>query len=148
MAGVPKLGYMYPKWYICLSQGVHLGLATEGKNILCIIQFKYFIQMNLSEPFRGVLNPYLFSVYLDDLFLELNSVKAGCYIGEVLLNHLRFAECFVQVYLGCKNILDVFQAYTKPHGIIFSCSNTVCMTFKAKTVKSTVIPLLTLVCKE
>jgi len=58
--------------------------------------------MNLSEPFRGVLNPYLFSAYLDDLSLELNSVKAGCYIGEVRLNHLMFAECFVQVYLGCK----------------------------------------------
>jgi len=38
---------------------------------------------------------------LDDLSLEL-SVKAGCYIGEVLLNHLMFAECFVQVYVGCK----------------------------------------------
>jgi len=58
--------------------------------------------MNLSEPFRGVLNPYLFSVYLDDLSLELNSVKAGCYIGEDLLNHLMLAECFVRVYVGCK----------------------------------------------
>jgi len=58
--------------------------------------------MNLSEPFRGVLNPYLFSVHLDDLSLELNSVKAGCCIGKVLLNHLVFAECFVQVYVGCK----------------------------------------------
>jgi len=58
--------------------------------------------MNLSEPFRGVLNPHLFSVYLGDLSIELNGVKAGCYIGEVLLNHLMFAECFVQVYLGCK----------------------------------------------
>jgi len=58
--------------------------------------------MNLSEPFLGVSKPYLFSVYLDDLFPELSSVKAGCYVGEVLLNHLMFAECFVQVYLGCK----------------------------------------------
>jgi len=62
----------------------------------------YFIHMNLSEPFRGVWNPYLFSVYLDDLSLELNSVKAGCYIGEVLLNHLVFDERFVQAYVGCK----------------------------------------------
>ena len=58
--------------------------------------------MNLSEPSWGVLNLYLFSVYLDDLSLELHSVKAGWYTGEVLLNHLMFAECFVQVYLGCK----------------------------------------------
>ena len=58
--------------------------------------------MKLSEPFQGVLNPYLFSVYLDDLSLELISVKAGCYIGEVLLSHLMFVDCFVQVYVSCK----------------------------------------------
>jgi len=32
----------------------------------------------------GVLSPYLFAVYLDDLSNELNNIKAGCYIGEVL----------------------------------------------------------------
>jgi len=34
----------------------------------------------------GVLSPYLCAVYLDDLSNELNNIKAGCYIGEVLLN--------------------------------------------------------------
>jgi len=29
---VPKLGYMYPWWYICLWEGVHLMLTMEGKN--------------------------------------------------------------------------------------------------------------------
>jgi len=50
------------------------------------------------------LSPYLFAVYLHDLSLELNNIKAGCYIGEVLLNKLMFADdtCFVQVYVGCK----------------------------------------------
>jgi len=33
----------------------------------------------------GVLSPYLFAVYLDDLSNELNNIKAECYIGEVLL---------------------------------------------------------------
>ena len=28
----------------------------------------------------------------DDLFLELNNIKTGCCIGEVLLNHLMFQE--------------------------------------------------------
>ena len=32
----------------------------------------------------GVLSPYLFAVYLDDLSNELNNIKAGCYVGEVL----------------------------------------------------------------
>jgi len=33
----------------------------------------------------------LFAVYSDDLSNELNNIKAGCYIGEVLLNNLKFA---------------------------------------------------------
>jgi len=48
---------------------------------------------HFSEPFHVsngvrqglVLRPYLFAVYLDDLSNELNNIKAGCYVGEVLL---------------------------------------------------------------
>jgi len=44
-----------------------------------------------------------------------------------------------------QSILDVCQAYAESYGIIFNCSKTVCMTFKTKSVKSTVTPpLLTL----
>jgi len=49
----------------------------------------------------GVLSPYLFAVYSDDLPTEINSIEAGCYVGEILLNHLMFADdifvCFPQV---------------------------------------------------
>jgi len=38
------------------------------------------------------LSAYLFAVYLDDLSTELNKIKTGCYIGEVSLNHLMFAD--------------------------------------------------------
>jgi len=36
---VPNLGYMYPQVYICLSEGVHLRLAVEGKIYLHNIYF-------------------------------------------------------------------------------------------------------------
>ena len=110
---------------------------------------------HLSEPFHvssgvrqgGVLSPYLFAVYLDDLSNELNNIKAECYIGEVLLNHLIFADdicVFCPSVRWLQRILDVFQAYADSHGIIFSCNKTVCMTFKAKSAKSTATPLSTL----
>jgi len=38
------------------------------------------------------LSSYLFAVYLDDLFLELNNIKDGCYMVEILLNDLMFAD--------------------------------------------------------
>jgi len=110
---------------------------------------------HFSEPFHvsngirqgGVLSPYSFAVYLDDLSNELNNIKAGCYIGEVLLNHLMFADdicLFCPSVRWLQRILDVCQAYAESHGIIFNCNKTVCMTFKAKSAKSTVTPLLTL----
>jgi len=73
-----------------------------------IMQLKW--GKHLSDPFHvsdgvnrqgWVLSLYLFAVYLDDLSNELHNMKAWCYIGEVLLNHLIFV-CFVQVYVGCK----------------------------------------------
>ena len=95
----------------------------------------------------GVLSPCLFAVCLDDLSNELNTIKAGCYIGEVLLNHLMFADdicVFCPSVLLLQRIQDVCQAYAESHGIIFNCNKTVCMTFKAKSANRTVTPLLTL----
>jgi len=42
-----------------------------------------------------------------------------------------------------RELLSVCQACAESHGIIFNYSKTVCMTFKAKSAKSTVTPLLT-----
>jgi len=45
-ADVPKLGYMYPWGYICLSEGVHLRLAIEGKICLyCILIISNYLYM-------------------------------------------------------------------------------------------------------
>ena len=40
----------------------------------------------------GVLRPYLFSLYMDDLSRKLNSVQSGCFVGSSLLNNLMFAD--------------------------------------------------------
>ena len=111
--------------------------------------------MKLSEPFRVtngvrpgvIMRPYFFAVYLDDLSLELSSIKAGCYIGEILLNHLTFVDdicVFCPNVRGLQSILEVCQADAGLHEIISNCSKTVCMMLKAKSAKSTAIPLLTL----
>ena len=51
--GVPNLGYMYPKGYICLSEGVHLRLAGDEKIYLRIIYFQIFIHISLSIIFKN-----------------------------------------------------------------------------------------------
>jgi len=71
------------------------------------------------------------------------------YFGEVSWNHLMFADdicvfCPSVRGLQSKPILDVCQTYAESHGIIFNSSKTFFMTFKAKSAKSVVTPLLTL----
>jgi len=66
---------------------------------------------------------------------------------EILLSDLMFADdicVFWPSVRGLQNILDVCQAYAESHEIIFNCRKISCMTFKAKSAKSTVIPLLKL----
>jgi len=113
------------------------------------------MHMNLSEPSYvtnqvrkgGILSSNLLAVYLDDLFLELNNVKPGCYMVEILLNDLMFADdiyVFWPSVRGLQSILDVCRAYAESHEIIFNCSKTVCTTLRLRRQKaSTVIPLLT-----
>jgi len=42
-----------------------------------------------------------------------------------------------------REFLSVYQACAGTPGNIFSCGKAVCMTFKAKSARSTVTPLLT-----
>jgi len=89
----------------------------------------------------------LSTVYLDDLSNEPNNIKAGCYIGEALLNHLMFADdicVFCSSVRWLQRILDVCQAYAEWHGIIFNCNKAVCIRFKAKSATSTATALLKL----
>ena len=46
----------------------------------------------------------LFAVYLGDLSLDLNNIKAGCYIGEVLLNYLTFADDTCVLYPSVRGL--------------------------------------------
>ena len=58
----------------------------------------------------GVLSPYLFALYIDDLSVKLNCVKAGCFLGNSRLNRIIYADdlcCFspsldcLKIYLMC-----------------------------------------------
>ena len=43
----------------------------------------------------GILSPYLFCVYMDDLSNKLNDIKVGCTIGATLINHIMYADDLV-----------------------------------------------------
>ena len=148
--GLHILRNVIVSWYVTFYQIFKkIRRCITWTNDANLVGQAFFWTVHVSNGVRqgGVLSPYLFVVYLDDLSNELNNIKAGCYIGEVLLNHLMFADdicVFCPSVRWLQRILDVCQTYAESHGIIFNCNKTVCMTFKAKSAKSTATPVLKL----
>ena len=65
---------------------------------------------------RGILSPYLFAVYIDQLTKDLNRVSAGCYIGNTLVNHIIYADdvcCFSPSVAGLQDLMYVIAFLIK-----------------------------------
>ena len=43
----------------------------------------------------GILSPYLFCIYMDELSARLNGVLTGCLMGETKINHLMYGDDIV-----------------------------------------------------
>ena len=73
----------------------------------------------------GILSPYLFCVYMDDLSKQLNNVNAGCIIDATLINHLMYADDLVLLApssMGLSMLLSACSDYGKEHDI--KCNST------------------------
>ena len=46
---------------------------------------------------RRLLSPYLFNIDIDDLSVKLNLIHAGCIAGNVIVNHLLYADDLVLI---------------------------------------------------
>ena len=83
----------------------------------------------------GILSPYLFCVYADELTRTLNNVNAGCFVGASLVNHLMYADYLVLLapsaaglslllyacsYYGIE--FDVKYNSTKSNVMVFCCN--------------------------
>ena len=87
----------------------------------------------------SLLSPYLFAVYLDDLSVLLNKASPGCYVGNLLVNHLMYADdicCFCPSDKGLRLLLDICCKYADYHGIVFNGKKTKCLVFKPRKRRS------------
>ena len=58
---------------------------------------------DFSEPFGvsngvrqgGILSPYLFNIYMDDVSSSLSTYNVGCYYSELIINHIMYADDLV-----------------------------------------------------
>ena len=50
----------------------------------------------------GILSPYLFNIYMDQLSVKLNQLDIGCCIGDKCLNNLMYADDIAALLLVSK----------------------------------------------
>ena len=86
----------------------------------------------------GVLSPYLFAVYLDELSIQLGSARVGWTVGNMVVNHLMFADdicAFSHSISGLQCLLNICGDYAAEHEITFNCNKTIGVLFCPKTYK-------------
>jgi len=72
---------------------------------------------------RGVLSPYLSAVYLDELSIQLGSARVECTVGNMVVNHLMFADdicVFSPSISGLQCLLNICGDCAAEHEITFN----------------------------
>ena len=93
----------------------------------------------------GILSPFLFNVYMDELSIKLSAINTGCSIGGYLINHLGYADDICLITLtsgGMQKLLNVCNSYGIENDIIYHKKKSVCMLFKPRCFKGITGPKL------
>ena len=78
----------------------------------------------------GILSPYLFNMYMDELSARLNNLKIGCSIDDLFINHLMYADDLVLISpstRGLSRLIEECQKYGLEFDILFNSSKSAVM---------------------
>ena len=99
----------------------------------------------------GILSPKLFNFYIAALSTRLNSIPAGCKIGQLMVNHLAYADDLVLLcpsLKGLQGMVHECQIYGINNDITYNCTKTVCMSLLSRTFMISSKPSIVLYGKE
>ena len=95
----------------------------------------------------GIMSPLLYNVFMDDLSKELVKSKVGCYIGNMCINHLMYADDSVLLApspYALQKLIGICEQYAKNNEVVYNSKKTVCMVIKSKKLRDVAIPDITL----
>ena len=110
---------------------------------------------SVSGPFRvgngvrqgGILSPVLFNLYVDDLSKRLNACKTGCMVGDMLVNHLMYADDLVVLSpssAGLQQLLNICTEYGMENDIKYNASKSAVLISRTKEDKCQKFPVFKL----
>ena len=80
----------------------------------------------------SILSPHLFKVYVDDLSIILNSLKIGCAITNIIINHLMYADDIVLISPstgGLRSLIEHCQQFGYTNDIKFNSTKSAILPF-------------------
>lgn len=95
----------------------------------------------------GLISPKLFNLYVNDLIVELSSMRVGCRLDGVSVNNISYDDDMV--LLGptvgsIRDMLRVCESYASSHGLTYNVKKCEYMVFKAAGKCPDNVPEITL----
>ena len=93
------------------------------------------------------MSPLLFSLYMNELSFELNSLDIGCMIGSTCVNNLRYADdicCLALSHRGLQKLVNKCCMCAEDHNITFNSFKTRAMWFKTNFLNLNCVPRISM----
>ena len=93
----------------------------------------------------GILSPFLFNLYVDDLSARLRSVKCGCYVNNECMNHLFYADDAVLLAptAGALQVLiNICENFAYDNDVTYNFKKSFCTAFMPNILNKLHVPTL------
>jgi len=105
----------------------------------------------MSDSFRssngvrqgGILSPFLFNLYIDDLSHKLNASEVGCHMNGQSFNNIVYADDMVLLVSSpsaLQKLLDICDCYASDHDIVYNVKKSKYMVIKPKLFRDIAVP--------
>ena len=91
----------------------------------------------------GILSPFLFNVYMNDLSMSLNRCGTGCRVGDSIINHIMYADDLVILSpctAGLQQLLKICSQYGEECDIKYNASKSKIMIIRSREDKRSPFP--------
>jgi len=104
------------------------------------------VLFNISNGVKqgGILSPILFCIYMNELLYKLKVSNVGCYIGNVFLGGLGYADdvCLLSINRGSMSImLNSCDYFSKEYDVVLNSSNTHLIIYDERRKYQKMVPL-------